>query len=110
MNVAVVAGQVLSKPSERRLESGEFATAFDVVTESDEGRLTVPVNWVTTVRSLVAEGDQVVVVGKVRRRFFQSSGQVQSRTEILAESVVASRRKVAVRKVLEGAADGISKG
>jgi single-stranded DNA-binding protein len=110
MNVAVVAGQVSSKPSERRLESGEFATAFDVVTESDEGRLIVPVNWVTTVRSLVTEGDQVVVVGRVRRRFFQSSGRVQSRTEILAQSVVASRRKVAVRKILEAAAGAISKG
>jgi len=29
---------------------------------------------------------------------------------MLAESVVASRRKVAVRKVLEGAANAISKG
>ena len=110
MNVAVIAGQVLSKPNERRLDTGEFATAFDVVTEGEEGRLTVPVNWVTTVRALVAEGDEVVVVGKVRRRFFQSSGHVQSRTEVLAESVVASRRKVAVRKALEAAADAISNG
>lgn len=108
MNVAVIAGQVLSKPNERRLESGEFATAFDVVTEGEEGRLTVPVNWVTTVRALVSEGDEVVVVGKVRRRFFQSSGHVQSRTEVLADSVVARRRKVAVRKALEAAASAIT--
>ena len=107
MNVAVVVGQVLSKPNERRLDSGEYATAFDVVTEGVEGRLTVPVNWVTTVRALVAEGDEVLVVGKVRRRFFQSSGHVQSRTEVLADSVVATRRKVAVRKALEAAVDAI---
>ena len=107
MNVAVVVGQVLSKPNERRLDSGEYATAFDVVTEGVEGRLTVPVNWVTTVRALVAEGDEVLVVGKVRRRFFQSSGHVQSRTEVLADSVVATRRKVAVRKALEASVDAI---
>ena len=109
MNVAVVVGQVLSKPNERRLDSGEYATAFDVVTEGIEGRLTVPVNWITTVRTLVAEGDEVLVVGKVRRRFFQSSGHVQSRTEVLADSVVATRRKVAVRKALEAAVDAICK-
>lgn len=103
MNVAVISGQVLAKPVERRLGSGEYATAFDVVTEGAEGRLTVPVNWVTTVRALVAEGDEIVVVGRVRRRFFQSGGSVQSRTELLADSVVAVRRKVAARKAIEGA-------
>lgn len=110
MNVAVVAGHVLSKPSERRLDSGEYATAFDVVTEDQDGRFTVPVNWVTTVHSFVTEGDEVVVIGKVRRRFFQSSGHVQSRTEVLADSVLASRRKVAVRKALARAADAITNG
>ncbi|MBU6227430.1 MAG: single-stranded DNA-binding protein [Acidobacteria bacterium] len=103
MNVAIVTGQVLSKPNERQLDSGDYATAFDVVTEGEEGRLTVPVNWITTVRALVSEGDEVLVVGKVRRRFFQAGGHVQSRTEVLAESVVATRRKVAVRKALEAA-------
>ena len=107
MNVAVVSGQVLAKPVERRLDSGEFATAFDVVTEGAEGRLNVPVNWVTTVRSLVSEGDQILVVGRVRRRFFQSSGTVQSRTEVLADSVIAVRRKVAARKALEAAIDAL---
>ena len=103
MNVAIIAGQVLSKPNERRLESGDYATAFDVVTEGEEGRLTVPVNWITTVRALVSEGDEILVVGKVRRRFFQAAGHVQSRTELLAETVVALRRRVAVRKAIEAA-------
>ena len=91
MNVAVARGHVLAAPNERRLGSGEYATAFDVVTESDAGRLTVPVNWVTTVKTLIAEGDDVVVIGRVRRRFFQAGGVVQSRTELLAESVIAAR-------------------
>lgn len=103
MNVAIITGQVLTKPVERRLGTGDFATAFDVATESVDGRLTVPVNWVTGVRALVAEGDQVVVVGRVRRRFFQSGGSVQSRTEVLADSVIAARRKVAARKAIDAA-------
>lgn len=107
MNVAVVSGQVLAKPVERRLASGEFATAFDVVTEGADGRLNVPVNWVTTVRALVSEGDDVLVVGCVRRRFFQAAGGLQSRTEVLANSVIALRRKVAARRALEGAIDAL---
>jgi hypothetical protein len=101
MNVAVITGRVLAKPVERRLATGEYASAFDVVTEGPDGRLTVPVNWVTTVRSLVSEGDEVLVRGRVRRRFFQASGSVQSRTELLADAVVATRRKVATRKAIE---------
>ena len=103
MNVAVVRGHVLAAPNERRLGSGEFAPSFDVVTESDAGRLTVPVNWVTTVKTLIAEGDDVVVIGRVRRRFFQAGGAAQTRTELLAESVIAARRKVAVQKAIDAA-------
>lgn len=103
MNVAIVRGHVLSVPNERCLGTGEFSTAFDVVTENESGRLTVPVNWVTPVKALIVEGDDVVVVGKVRRRFFQSGGAVQSRTELLAESVIAARRKVAARKAVDAA-------
>ncbi len=108
MNVAIIRGRVLGRPNERRLGSGEFASAFDVVTEDDEGRLTVPINWVTTVKALVSEGDDVVVVGRVRRRFFQAGGSVQSRTEVLADTVVATRRKVAARKAIERALDGVA--
>lgn len=103
MNVAVVSGYVPTKPVERRLESGEFATAFDLVAEGDGGRLNVPVNWVTNARVHVSEGDEVLVVGRVRRRFFRSAGGVQSRTEVLADSVIALRRRVATRKALDAA-------
>lgn len=103
MNVSILRGRVLSAPTERRLGTGEFATSFDVVTEGESGRMTVPVNWVTTVKALVVEGDDVVIVGKVRRRFFQAGGSVQSRTEVLAETVTAVRRKVAARKAIDAA-------
>jgi len=107
MNIAVVYGVVLAKPVERVLATGEFATAFDVVTESDDGRFTVPVNWVTTVKSLVCEGDELLVVGRVRRRFYQSGGSVQSRTELLASEVLPARRKAAQKKALISASEEI---
>jgi hypothetical protein len=107
MNVAVIQGVVFSAPQERKLGSGELATSFDVVTEGPEGRLTVPVSWVTTVKTLLIEGEEVVVVGKVRRRFFQSAGAVQSRTEVLASTVLPVRRKAAVRKAIATVRDAI---
>jgi cytochrome c-type biogenesis protein CcmE len=103
MNIVVIQGVVLSVPQQRTLGSGELATSFDVVTEGPSGRLTVPVNWVTTVPALLVEGDEIAVIGQVRRRFFQSAGAVQSRTEVLASTVVPRRRRAAVRKILEQA-------
>lgn len=108
MNVVVIQGVVLSVPQERVLGTGERATSFDVVTEGPAGRLTVPVNWVTTVPTLLVEGDEVVVVGQVRRRFFQSGGSVQSRTEVLASTVLPRRRRAAVRKAIEAARNALS--
>ena len=108
MNIAIVNGTVISRPVERTLGTGELATSFDVVTESTDGRLTVPVNWVTTVSTLISEGDVVVAVGSVRRRFFQSGGAVQSRTEVLATDVFPVRRKAAIRRALEASIETIA--
>ena len=104
MNVSVISGRVSAKPIESRLATGQYAATFDVVTKCNQGKLVVPVNWVTAVRPMVAEADEVVVVGRIRRRFFQSPGGLQSRTELLADAVVAQRRKAAVRKIVDSAA------
>ena len=45
-----------------------------------------------------AAGAEVVVVGSVRRRFFRAGGATQSRTEVVAEQVVAARRGRDVRR------------
>ena len=108
MNIAIINGTVMSRPVERTLGTGEVATSFDVVTESTSGRLTVPVNWVTTVSTLLNEGDEVVAVGSIRRRFFQSGGAVQSRTELLASTVLPARRKAAIRRALEASIETIA--
>jgi single-strand DNA-binding protein len=45
----------------------------------------------------------VVVVGSVRRRFFRVGGATQSRTEVVADRVVAARRAREVRRMLGAA-------
>ena len=65
------------------------------------GVATVPVVWVDPPGSAAfAAGDEVVVIGAVRRRFFRAGGATQSRTEVLATSVVKSSQRRTVAKVL----------
>jgi hypothetical protein len=45
-------------------------------------------------------GDAVLVVGYVRRRFFRAAAVTQSRTEVVAQRVVAATRRTQVARAL----------
>jgi single-strand DNA-binding protein len=111
-NVVVVAGR-LSRPAEQRvLPSGERLVAIQVTVDRAESRdnaagraETVPVVWFdppASAGTLDVE-ESVVVVGRVRRRFFRAGGSTQSRTEVVAEAVVPTRRVKSVSTVLAAA-------
>jgi single-strand DNA-binding protein len=53
-------------------------------------------------------GEEVLVVGRVRRRFFRAGGATQSRTEVAATLAVPTRRAAAAAKALEAAVEVIS--
>jgi single-strand DNA-binding protein len=65
----------------------------------EEKAESVPVVWFDAPpRAMNLDVDQeVLVVGRVRRRFFRSGGATQSRTEVVAEEVLPTRmvKKVA---------------
>ena len=94
-NVAVLIGR-LARPAEPRdLPSGDRLVQYEVTIPSETGRAeSVPVVWFDA--PAVAEDydvdEKVVVVGRVRRRFFQAGGTTQSRTEVVAERVVPARQ------------------
>jgi single-strand DNA-binding protein len=69
----------------------------------------VPVSWLApSVPALTwASGTDVLVVGRVRRRFFRAGGVTQSRTEVVASAVVPLRRTAAVRRALRGAVSAL---
>jgi single-strand DNA-binding protein len=48
----------------------------------------------------MAKGNEVVVIGRVRRRFFKSAGSTQSRTEVVAETVVKAGQRGRVAAAL----------
>ena len=104
-NVVVVAGR-LSRPAEQRvLPSGERLVAVQVtVDRTDDRAETVPVVWFGAPASAATldVDEAVVVVGRVRR-FFRAGGSTQSRTEVLAEAVVPTRRAKSARTALAAA-------
>ncbi len=51
---------------------------------------------------------EVVVVGRVRRRFFKAGGATQSRTEVVAEAVVPTRQAKRARRVITDAVAGLA--
>lgn len=93
-NVVVLVGRLARPPEVRLLPSGDRLVAYEVTVEREGERAeTVPVVWLSapTRAEEIAVDEMVTVVGRVRRRFFKAGGATQSRTEVVAESVVPSR-------------------
>ncbi len=101
-NVVVLRGTLVAEPRLRELPSGSVLVQFDVTTRDDDGTQSVPVAWFEPPRSGVPAdaGDDVVVIGSVRRRFFRAGGATQSRTEVVAEHVISARRGRQVERAL----------
>lgn len=109
-NLVVLWGTLVADPRIRELASGGVVSQFDITTRDDSGTYSVPVAWFAPPPrgTGVQPGEDVVVIGSVRRRFFRVGGVTQSRTEVVAEKVVAARRgrdvaraMVAVRQRLD---------
>ncbi len=110
-NLAVVSGTVPAAPIVRDLPDGCVVAQFDVATTVDVGGRhqlqRVPVAWYDPPAagfSALVDGVEVVVVGTVRRRFFRVGGATQSRTEIVADTVVPSRRRKQAAAAIDDAA------
>ena len=107
VNCVVLRGTVSSTPEVRELSSGKVITSFNLSTTTGFGTWSVPVSVEGTVVDGVVEGVDVVVVGGVRRRFFRTGGSVQSRTEVSASRVVASRKRATARRVVDTMFDDV---
>ena len=107
VNCVVLRGTVSSVPEVRELLTGKVVTSFNLSTTTGAGTWSVPVSIEGTLVDGVDEGVDVVVVGGVRRRFFRSGGSVQSRTEVSATKVVASRKRMTARRVVDTMFDDV---
>ena len=110
MNIVILQG-TLSRPAQQRLlDSGDRLVAFDVTTRTDGARAdTVPVVWFGAPPSAAGLGadTEVVVTGRVRRRFFRAGGATQSRTEVVADAVIPTRQRKKARAAIDLAVDDL---
>jgi len=111
MNVVFLRGRLSSAPRTTELDSGDLLVRYEVtVPREDAPADSVPVAWLGPARDAPAAalgaGDAVVVVGRVRRRWYRPpAGGARSATEVVADAVVAAsdrrRLKTAVGRALQ---------
>ncbi len=106
MNHVLLTGRLSSAPQHRELASGSSLWSLELTTDTPEGAWSVPVTWFDPpIEPAFCAGDEVVVLGSVRRRFFRTSAGTQSRTEVVASEVVAATAKRKVNTVLRRATE-----
>ncbi|MDP9453578.1 MAG: single-stranded DNA-binding protein [Actinomycetota bacterium] len=106
MNLVLLRGRLSRAPEQRLLPSGDHLVTYEVTVPRPEGRAeSVPVSWMEAPASAaeLAVDEEVVVIGRVRRRFFRAGGTTQSRTEVAAERVVPLRHRVRASQAVAGA-------
>jgi single-strand DNA-binding protein len=106
MNVAVLRGELSRDPEMRELPSGDRIVNYEVTVRDTAPAESVPVVWIepTGAWDAVTAGDEVVVSGRVRRRFFRTATGTGSRTEVVADRIVAARHGKRVEALLARAA------
>lgn len=113
MNIVILKGVLSRAPESRELPSGDRLAAFEVtIREPDQPTASVPVVWFAPPeRALrIAAGSEVVVAGRVRRRFFRTGGGTGSRTEVVAWQVLPASQRARVAAVTGAAAELIAAG
>jgi single-strand DNA-binding protein len=106
INLAVLVGTLSRDPELRALPSGAEVLSLELTVRPDDGPAeSVPVTWLDPPASALAwpAGEELVVTGRTRRRFFRAGGVTQSRTEVVAAAAVPTRRAATARKVIEAA-------
>jgi single-strand DNA-binding protein len=105
-NVVALVGRLARPPEARELPSGDRLVAYEVtVAREGERAEGIPVVWFGAPPSAVDHDvdEAVVVIGRVRRRFYRAGGVTQSRTEVVAETLVAARQAKRASAALQSA-------
>jgi len=110
MNVVVVKGVLSRAPEVRELPSGGVVMNYEVTVRRADGPAEgVPVVRYDEASSPLDVGAEVVVIGRVRRRFFRSGGATQSRTEVVADQVLPIGQRRRIRPALARATSAVER-
>ncbi len=111
INLTVLVGTLSRPPELRPLPSGDDVLTFDVTVRTEGSPAeSVPVAWFAPPPAALGwkAGEELLVLGRTRRRFFRAGGGTQSRTEVVASSAVPTRRGSTARKALRAALDPLA--
>ncbi len=110
MNLVVLVGRLARPAEQRELPSGDRLVAYELTVARPGARAEgVPVVWLEAPPSAADHDvdELVLVIGRVRRRFFRAGGATQSRTEVVADVVVPTRLAKRARAALAAASSRI---
>lgn len=110
INLTVLVGTLTRAPELRPLPSGETVLSLELTVPRAGGAAeSVPVSWLGALAAATRwkPGEELLVTGRTRRRFFRAGGVTQSRTEVVASVVVPTRRAVAARSALDAALQAV---
>lgn len=108
LNMVVVIGKVAKRPQVRALPNGMAIASFDLqVPRPGQPADVVPVALFDDAESAGCwdEGHDLLALGRVRRRFFRMGGATQSRTEVVADSVLSLDQRSDCRGALVSATE-----
>lgn len=113
MNLVIVRGHLSSPPRSTELASGDVLVRLEVTVPRDGGPAdSLPVCWLGPRRLAPSPsldtGDEVVAVGRVRRRWYRPpGGPARNATEVVAEVVLRASQRRRARLAVERALAGI---
>ena len=99
LNLVVVRGKVAVGAQIRPLADGTSQLQWDLAVGGER----IPVTWAASPSELPEPGQEMLVVGRVRRRFFRVGEHTQSRTEVVAERVLSAADRRKTRRALDDA-------
>lgn len=102
-NLSILVGTLTRAPEPRALPSGDVVLSLELSVRSGTGPAeSVPAAWFRAPARAVGwtAGEELAVVGRVRRRFFRAGGATQSRTEVVVTTAVPTRRAAAAGRAL----------
>lgn len=105
-NLSLLIGTLSRAPEHRSLPSGDGVLTLELTVRPPDGPAeSVPAAWHGAPAAAAAwgPGEELLVIGRVRRRFFRAGGATQSRTEVVVASAVPVRRAAAARKAIRRA-------
>jgi hypothetical protein len=110
MNLVVVRGRMAAEASWSTTRTGTVLCTFDLHVGAGRDRTVVPVTWSDPPAAAAARlsvGDELVVRGRVAKRFISGPGGVRARTDVLADQVVPARRARQAGRLMLAAATAL---